>query len=332
MKRVAVIGFGFMGIVHSQNILKNEDLELAAIIEKDVNSVAQKIDDPVGNFSTGDTDSEAMKRIPVYTSLKACLEEQKLDAVHVCVHTDLHFLMVKEALNSGLHVLVEKPFVLDVQKGEELITLANEKGLVLMVAHVVRFMSPYKKLLEIIDSGKYGYLSFLSLSRFSGVPIWGQWVEKQKNFGVSGGALFDLIIHDIDFAAFAINDAPDTIERTILPGKLSKHDYLNAIWHYPQKDLVVKIEGGNIFHTNFPFQAGYTAVFENATVSFSTIDAENIHIDNEHERVSIPANDLGDGYFNEIALFAESINTGALPEKYSARTALETIRLTYRHV
>jgi len=332
MKRVAVIGFGFMGIVHSQNILKCEGLELAAIIDKDVDSVAKKINDPVGNFSTGDLDVESIRKIPVYSSLESGLDKEKLDAVHICVHTDLHYSMVKEALNQGLHVLVEKPFVLDISEGEELIKLAKEKNRILMVAHVVRFMSPYKRLVEIMESGKYGKLKFLSLNRVSGVPVWGEWIEKQKDFGSSGGALFDLVIHDIDFATFALGEQPGKIESTILPGKLSKYDYLNATWHYPAKQLTVKIEGGNIFHANYPFCAGYAAVFEKATVSFSTNDSENIHIDNDTERVSIPANELGDGYFNEIALFAESMESGVLPEKYSAESALETVRLCYEHV
>ncbi len=332
MKRVAVIGFGFMGMVHSQNILKNENLILAAIVEKDVDSVTQKIDDPVGNFSTGDTDVEEMKKIPVYTSLESCLEMEVLDAVHICVHTDLHYPMVKQALNLGLHVLVEKPFVLDIEKGEELVKLAKQKNLILMVAHVVRFMSPYKKLLEIIESGEFGKLDYLSLNRFSGLPAWGQWKEKQEAFGSSGGALFDLIIHDIDFALFVIGEAPGQIEKTVLPGKLSKHDYLNANWYYPEKGLMVKIEGGNIFHANYPFQAGYTAVFEKATVSYTTNDSTNIFIDNENERRSIPADDLGDGYFNEIELFAQSIKAGNVPNKYSPESALQTIRMCYRHV
>ncbi|WP_346861666.1 Gfo/Idh/MocA family oxidoreductase [uncultured Draconibacterium sp.] len=332
MKRVAVIGFGFMGITHSKNILQTEGLELCAIVEKDVDSVTRKIDDPEGNFTTGETDVEALGKVPVYPSLQACLNKHEIDAVHICVHTNLHYSLVKEALNNGLHVLVEKPFVLDVEKGEELIELARRKNLILMVAHVVRFMSPYKKLVEIIHSEKYGKPSFLSLTRFSGLPVWGQWKEKQKDFGSSGGALFDLVIHDIDFAAFVLGETPEKVESTVLPGKLSEHDYINAIWTYPGKNIKVKIEGGNIFHANFPFQAGYQAVFEKATVSFSTDDSESIYIDNDTERVSINANDLGDGYFNEIALFAESIHSGVLTEKYSPESALETIKLCYLHI
>jgi len=332
MKKVAVIGFGFMGIAHSLNILKCENLELVAIIEKDADSVPDKLKQQIGNLETGNADTVVLEKIPVYSTLESCLENEKLDAVHVCVHTDLHYPIVKNALNNGLHVLVEKPFVLDLQKGEELIELAKEKSLILMVAHVVRFMAPYQKLVETINSNEYGILKFLSLTRFSGLPVWGQWKEKQKDFGISGGALFDLVIHDIDFAAFALGGLPEKIESSVLPGKLSNHDYVNATWKYPSKNLTVKIEGGNIFHTNFPFQAGFTAVFEKASVSFSTKDADSIFIDNDTERISIPAGDLGEGYFNEIEFFSSSMENGNLPKKYSPESALETVRLCYRHI
>jgi predicted dehydrogenase len=280
MKRVAVIGFGFMGFVHAQNILKSDKLKLAAIIDKDKKAVAQKIDNPDGNFSTGDIDVEQIKQVPVYENLENCLNTEQIDAVHICVHTNLHYAIAKQALNSGLHVLLEKPFVLNITEGEELIQLAKENKRVLMVAHVVRFMSPYKKLAQMVKNNSYGKLNFLSLQRFTGVPNWGQWKEKQKDFGSTGGALFDLVIHDIDFALFLLGQ-PDEIKHAILPGKLSKHDYLNAHWNYPQKQLAVKIEGGNIFHANFPFQAGFTAVFEKASVSFSSNDGDNIHIDTD---------------------------------------------------
>lgn len=332
MKKVAVIGFGFMGITHSLNILKCKDFELVAIIEKDVDTVPDKLKQQIGNLGTGNDDTVALEKIPVYSTLESCLVTEKLDAVHVCVHTDLHFSIVKEALNDGLHVLVEKPFCLNVKEGEELIKLAREKNLILMVAHVVRFMSPYQKLVKMIDSGQYGKLKFLSLSRFSGVPGWGQWKDKQKDFGISGGALFDLVIHDIDFAAFALRETPEKIESIVLPGKLSNNDYVNATWHYPSKNLTVKIEGGNIYHANYPFQAGFTAVFENASVSFSTLTSEHIFIDDDNERTTIAAGKLDEGYFNEIELFSKSMEKGSLPEKHNPESALQAIRLCYRHI
>lgn len=332
MKKVAVIGFGFMGITHSKNILKCKDLELVAIIEKDLESVPEKLKENIGNLSTGESNIEALKKVSVYSTLEECLENIQIDAVHICIHTNLHYSMVKKALGYGLHVLVEKPFVLDIDEGMELIKLAKEKELILMVAHVVRFMPPYLKLVEMINSGRYGDLNFLSLSRFSGIPEWGQWKEKQRDFGVSGGALFDLVIHDIDFALFALGENPEKIESNFLPGKLSKHDYLNAIWKYKSKNLTVKIEGGTIFHANFSFYAGFTAVFEKATISFSTNNTEQIIISSDKNQMNIAIEDLGVGYLNEIKFFSESMEKSYLPNSFRADSALETIRLCYKQI
>ncbi len=301
MKKAAVIGFGFMGAMHSRQILKCRGLELAAIIEKDVESVKQKIENPGGNFPVENTDKDTLLSVPVYGSLE-----------------------------NGLHVLLEKPFVLDVTEGEELIKLAREKSLILMIAHVVRFMAPYKTLLSAIKSGQYGKLQFLSLSRFSGVPRWGQWIEKQKNFGSSGGALFDLVIHDIDFAAYALSATPEIENYKILPGKLSRHDYLCTIWEYPDKGVTVKIEGGNIFPEHFPFRAAYTAVFERATLSYSTDDAMNVHIILGEGIITEKTADPGDGYLDEICLFSKAITDGYLSPEYGPDTALVTLKLCHQ--
>jgi len=58
MNKVAVVGFGFMGMTHSLNIFKNQDLELVAIIDKDIESIEQKLKQPEGNFSTGEIDPD----------------------------------------------------------------------------------------------------------------------------------------------------------------------------------------------------------------------------------------------------------------------------------
>jgi predicted dehydrogenase len=66
------------------------------------------------------------------------------------------------------------------KKVEALIKLARAKSKILMIGHVLRFMPAYLKLKTWIDSGEFGSLEFLSLSRFTGVPAWGQWKDKQK--------------------------------------------------------------------------------------------------------------------------------------------------------
>ncbi len=331
MKNVAVVGFGFMGMTHTINILKNSELKLVAIIDKHLDGIEEKLTSDSGNFSTGNIDPEILASIQKYSDIDDCLNNENLDAVHICVHTDLHFDIAKKALNAGLNVFLEKPMTLDINQGEELIKLAEDKNQIFMVGHVLRFMSPYQKLKDWIDEGTYGKLNFLSLSRFSGVPSWGQWMEKQKAFGSSGGALFDLVIHDIDFVNYLFG-TPDKIESNMLPGALSEYDYISALWSYNEKDIKVKIEGGNTFHSNFPFQAGYMANFEKASILFTTLKPEIIQIADNNELLEIDANDEGDGYFNEINYFAKCLIQNKAPEKCLPKSSLETIKICYKHV
>ena len=242
-----------------------------------------------------------------------------------------HFFLAKKALSAGLHVFLEKPMTLDIQQGEELIDLSEKKDCIFMVGHVLRFMSPYQMLKKWSDEGTYGKLHFLSMSRFSGVPSWGQWKEKQKSFGSSGGALFDLLIHDIDFVNYLFG-TPDQIVSSILPGALSEYDYISALWSYDVKDVKVKIEGGNTFHSNFPFQAGFMANFENASILYTTLKPEIIQVANNEEIKEIPAEDGDDGFYNEIAYFTECIKQNKKPIKCLPESSLETIKICYKHV
>lgn len=330
MKRVAVIGFGFMGMTHAINILKNADLQLIAIVDKDPETIEKTLFAPAGNFSTGNINPSLLKNINKYSGLHECLHNEQLDAVHICVHTELHYEMAKLALMHDKHVLLEKPFTLDVQQAEELIELADQKKRVLMIAHVVRFMPPYQKLKQWIDSKVFGELKFLSLTRISGIPEWGQWKENQIT-RTSGGALFDLNIHDIDFANYVLG-LPTAIKSSFLPGGLSDHDYISAMWSYTDKNVHVKIEGGNTFHSNFPFQAGYLAQFEKASVLYSSSGGDIIRIADDNSIREIPAGDAGEGYYNEIEYFAQCMENNTQPTDCMPASSLESIKLCYNHL
>lgn len=331
MKKIAVVGFGFMGMTHAINILKNNQLKLAAIIDKDLDGLERKLTSDTGNFSTGNIDPLELNAINKYQSLERCLLSEDLDAVHVCVHTDMHYELAKKALSEGLHVFLEKPMTLDVQQGDELIRIAKESGALFMVGHVLRFMSPYQKLRKWIDTKTFGTLRFLSMSRFSGVPLWGEWKEKQQSFGSSGGALFDLLIHDIDFVNYLFGP-PDHIDSNYLPGALSEYDYVSAFWNYEAVAFKVKLEGGNTFHASFPFQAGYMANFEQASVFYTTLKPDIIQVANNDKVREERAEDGGDGFYNEIAYFYQCIEDNLPPKICMPESSLETIKLCYRHL
>jgi predicted dehydrogenase len=328
---IAVIGFGFMGMTHAMSILNNPGLRLNAIVDKNPGNIRKNLDEQIGNFSTGSMDAEELSSTGIYSDLATCLKNEKIEACVIAVHTDLHYEITQMALNAGLHAFLEKPFCIDVSEGERLIALAREKNLLLMIGHVVRFMPAYVKLKNWIDNQEFGELKFLSLSRFTGIPGWGQWKDKQQDFGATGGALFDLVVHDIDYASWVCGD-PDSIIAQCLPGKLSNHDYVSALWQYNGNGLHVKIEGGNIFHTAFPFQASFAARFEQASILYSSRDPENIILTTDTETTLIPAGDANDGFQAEIDYFAYCLEKNQPPEKCTPESALQSIHICHQHI
>lgn len=330
MNNVVVVGFGFMGITHALNILKNPDLKLKAIVDINPDIIEKNLRSGIGNIATGIIDSSELAGISKYSSLEECLRSEQIDAVNICTHANLHYEMTRTSLLNGKHVFLEKPFCLDVSQAEELIALAEKKGRILMVGHVVRFMPPYQKLKEWIDNKEFGNLKFLSLSRFCGLPSWGQWKEKNVK-ELSGGALFDLVIHDIDFANY-IAGMPSEIECTYLPGEYTSHDYVSAMWGYKNSALHVKIEGGFTFHSSFPFQASYMAQFEKASILFTTLKGDIIQIADGTTLKEVPAGDGNEGYFNEIDYFAKCLKNNTQPDECSPVSSLQAIQLCYNHI
>jgi len=331
MKKIALVGFGFMGLTHTINVLKNKHLKLVAIVDKNIENIEKNLLDQGGNFSTGNISKESLSGVKMYSAIDDCILHEKTDAYFICVHTDLHFEMAEKALKAGNHVFLEKPFCLEIKQGEALIKLARQNDLLMMVGHVVRFMPAYRLLKQWISSGEFGALRFLSLSRFSGLPAWGQWKEKHLAFGSSGGALFDLVIHDIDFAQSVLGE-PDSIRKIILPGKLSNHDYISAFWKYNNVDVEVRIEGGNIFHSDFPFQAGFAAQFEKASVLFTSMKPETISISSDTETKQVPAGDANEGFSNEVEYFTSCMESKNSPLECMPESSLLSIKICYDHI
>ncbi|MDR1224577.1 MAG: Gfo/Idh/MocA family oxidoreductase [Tannerella sp.] len=324
--RVAVIGFGFMGKTHARNILNSNRMELTAIVDNRIDSISQVS----GNIDTGEIPPEILAGISKYDNVDTCFAEALPDAVFVCVHTFSHYEIAIKALKQGLHVFIEKPFVLNVEEGERLIAEAKNRNLKLSVGHVVRYMPAYVKLHELYRNQTYGKLKSVSMTRFSGIPGWGEWDRLRKDFGSSGGGLFDLVIHDIDFLHYMLG-MPDRVESKTVPGMLSNHDYVSAYWYYNRHDAFVKVEGGLTFHRKFPFEAAFRVSFEDASAVWSSSSGREMKIADNGTLQTIALEDAKEGYVTEAEQFAASIiNNDNLA--CTAESALNTVKLCYKHI
>jgi predicted dehydrogenase len=314
MKKMVIVGFGFMGVVHAQNIIKSDKLELCAIIDNREDIFAG-IED-TGNTGKLDLAMERLKATPVYKNLDECYKMEKPDAVSICVPLFLHYELTKQALNLGLDVLLEKPFCPELKQCQELIDLAEEKNRILMIAHCMRFAPEWDFLAECIKDKRYGKLKLLTATRMGGEPTWGVW-QDEKIKKTCGGSLLDLLIHDIDFTNYCLG-RPEDVKLN-----LKADEY----WEFELKyneSARVSIKGGFLYrHSQFASECA--ATFENASIRFSTQQPGVIHIGTDAGAES--KNVEGDAYFNELEYFAECILTRNKPGKCLPKNSMQTIEI-----
>lgn len=125
----------------------------------------------------------------------------QVDVVSIAVPTTYHSEMVEAALESGTHVLVEKPFVEDTNEGRDLAALAEEKGLTLQVGHIERFNPATQVLAEIVPD-----LDIVAVD----IKRLGPPVDRDGNDSV----VMDLMIHDIDILLSIMDSDVESISAT----------------------------------------------------------------------------------------------------------------------
>jgi len=140
--RIAVIGAGYWGtkLIHEYSLLsKSSDgafLDSVVDVSKErLNAVRAELNNDDVNFCN---------------DYGEVLRDGKIDAVHIALPNHLHYETARTALESGKHVLVEKPMTTSSREALKLACLSEKKGLVLQVGHIFRFNNALRKVGEII--------------------------------------------------------------------------------------------------------------------------------------------------------------------------------------
>ncbi|SJZ82072.1 putative dehydrogenase [Vibrio cincinnatiensis] len=214
--KTAVIGYGYSAkTFHLPFIQALPELELCAI------SSSQR--------AAVETD---WAQAQWYDNAETLLDESQAELVIITAPNDVHFPLAKRALEKGKHVIVEKPFVTRMEEGKALITLAQEKGLVLSVFHNRRWDGDFLTVKKLIEAGSLGEVRLFE-SHFDRYrpEIRQRWREQAQE---GGGILFDLAPHLLDQALvlFGLPQAIHAQCRMMRPGATTI-DYYNLILHYP---------------------------------------------------------------------------------------------------
>lgn len=181
MIKIGIIGCGYWGpklIRNFYEIPQSNVTMISDLSQERLNTITQL-------YST------SIKTTQNYREL---LESRDVDAVCIATPIRTHYKLVKEALEAGKHVLVEKPLTASSEEALELCKLADEKGLILMVGHTFEYNPAVEKLRELVQSGELGDIYYIDSARLN-LGLF------QRDINV----LWDLAPHDFSIVSYILD-------------------------------------------------------------------------------------------------------------------------------
>jgi predicted dehydrogenase len=276
-----------------------------------------------------------------YQSLEELLAQANVDMVDVCTPTYLHEELTVTAAAAGKHVMCEKPLSLSVEACDRMIAACERADVSLMIGHVVRFSAQYQIITDLVKSGKYGRVEWISARRLSAAPKW-SWQGWLPDPARSGGGILDLHIHDLDYIEYLLG----------LPGKVNACGTLGAggamdtaltsAWDF-RDGARAYAEGCLSLPEGYPFTTGMIVACEQATIQVGNKMSPSPMIypkDGEPFAPEVPApkvtatvqaggniSSLG-GYFNELQYWVGCLKAGKKPEVVTPQSSRNSVRFS----
>lgn len=219
---IALIGYGFVGkTFHAPLIQSIDGLKLAVVSSRDAEKVKRDIADVI-----------------VVATPEEAIQHPDVDLVVIASPNATHAPLATLALNAGKHVVVDKPFTLDMQEARDLIALAEEKQRLLSVFHNRRWDSDFLGIKQVIEQGSLGNVKHFEshIDRFR-PEVRARWREQN----VPGSGLwFDLGPHLID-QTLQLFGLPQSVQGNIatLRDGAEINDWAHVVLNYPSHKVIL---------------------------------------------------------------------------------------------
>ena len=225
----AIIGLGYWGKNYYRILNSNDNINLSAVVDSNQNI---NLDEKTKHFP----DLEDLLNSKI-----------NIDAAIIATPTNTHYEITKKLLNNGIHVLVEKPLSTKADEASELINLADEKNLVLLVDHTFLYNEATNFAIKSIQNGEIGSLLHINFERTNLGPI---------RSDVS--CLWDLTTHDVSILNAITPNEPTQIRASSFnTSQTEAFDMVNvslnyennlfvtmfSSWLHPEKTRKIKIVG-----------------------------------------------------------------------------------------
>ncbi len=296
--RVGVIGVGYLGKFHAGIYAAMPDVELVGVADVDAAAAAAVA---------------AKQGCRVYTRAEDLLG--KVDAVSIVVPTVHHLPVARPFLESGVHMLMEKPLAPDYEEALALVELAERSGAIFQVGHLERFNAGVMALVERVREPR-----FIEVHRLGG------FVERATDVDV----VTDLMIHDIDIVMSLVGSPIRDIAATGLPVLTEHVDIANARIEFAngavanvtasrvsnKKQRRIRVFGRNGYHA-------LNYIDQQIEVARAVSSPGGGRAEIVAEQVAVEPRQPLDA---ELAEFIRSIRTGQ-PPLVGGRTGLEALRV-----
>ena len=196
--RVGIIGCGRISVMHlvSADILEEAELVCCCDIKKErADAVAAKYG------------------IKAYRDYRKMFENEKLDAVHICLPHYLHSKVACEAFGYGINVLTEKPMDINYESAENAVKQAEKAKVLYGVIFQCRYNNSAKLVKSAVEQGKLGKIisarSTLTWARPDEYYVQSDWKGTWDKEG--GGVIIDQAIHSIDLVNWIVDSEVDSV-------------------------------------------------------------------------------------------------------------------------
>jgi len=301
--RVGVIGLGLMGRTHlAAYHAAGKRCEVVAVCDRDPTRAFRPAKHSGNVGSATGKPLVDRRRVRAVADPGELLGDASVELVSICTPTDSHADLAVRALEAGKHVLCEKPVATDARVVRRVADAAARAKRWCMPAMCMRFWPGWSWLKQAIDERDFGRVRSAVFRRLGSPPAWSRGFYGDRTR--SGGALFDLHVHDADLVRWLFGP-PLSVQSSGTP------DHLSTLYRFDTPGpLHVAAEAGWDHDAAFPFRMAYTVVFERATADFDNSRDPPLRLfrDGAEQAVELPD---GTGYDGEVRHLLSAIGREA---------------------
>jgi len=321
---VGIVGLGLMAATHLKAYRQIAGYRIAALC----NPSGRNLD---GDFSKvlGDSGGTPplkleMKDVQATRHFTDLLDNPAVQLIDICTPTHTHPDLAIPALKAGKHVLCEKPVARTAQLARKIAAVAADSAGVFMPAMCLRFWPEWAWLKDAATRGSYGRLQAARFRRVAEAPSWGQSFFLDGR--LSGGALLDLHIHDVDFVQFCFG-RPLSVFSTGFSKVSGAIDHV-VTQYQVRSGATVSAEGSWAMTKGFGFNMSYTAVFERATADYDAVRGrDSLKLFEPGHEPKVIHLDAGDGYVGELRHLLDCIRAGRKPSVVTVADGVGAIEI-----